>query len=308
MKSIINATRTQGVIFVTVFALACLAVAMPAHAADWTDGGGDVTVYPDQYADTGGGVSVYPDQYTNVYPDQYTNVYPDQYSSNAGGYGQTGGYGTTGYSASGYATGYMTGGGYPVASTPSNTNIYSPTNICTGGNVCNHDDHSVVNITNPAPVINNNNVVANYGSSAGTSYSTQQYCQSGYYGTYPNCYYNQQPVVYQRPPVAYNTVAPYVSLSQVPYTGLELGFWGSIAYWGAFILFALFAAYLIAIKRVQNNIAVYLKSLLFGSEEEDTETLAPVAIEPTSAPVAVAPQGDVIDSFIMSQINRARHA
>lgn len=269
----------------------------------------------------------YPDtssSYDYSYPDtttssSYDYSYPDQTSYATPSY-STGGYGTTGYSTGGYSTGgYMTGGGYstPVYSTPSN--IYAPTNTtvtdntttntCTG-NSCN------TNITNPAPVINNNNVVANYSqpvapnNNAFANY-TQQYCQSGYSGTYPNCYINQQPIVYQQPPVAYNNT-PYVSLTQVPYTGLDLGFWGSIAYWGAFVFFALFAAYLIAIKRVQNNIAAYLKSVLFGSEEEDTESLVPVTID--SAPAAPAPvvvattNGDVIDSFIMSQINRARHA
>jgi hypothetical protein len=91
-----------------------------------------------------------------------------------------------------------------------------------------------------------------------------------------------------------------------------LGFWGSIAYWGAFVLFALFAAYLIAIKRVQNTIAAYLKSVLFGTDEEaevetttDTETAPQINTTPATVAVATT-NGDVIDSFIMSQINRAR--
>jgi hypothetical protein len=234
-------------------------------------------------------------------------------------YGGTGGYMGGGYVGGGYMTGgytgggYMTGGGYgggyvaPVA--PSNT--YAPTtvtdttttNTCTG-NSCNSDDHSVVNITNPAPVINNNNVVANYAPTPAPVLPVQQYCANGYSGVYPNCYLNRAPIAQ---PVVYGNT-PYVSLSQVPYTGLDLGFWGSIAYWGAFVLFALFAAYLIAIKRVQNSIAAYLKSVLFGTDEEvEVETTTTTDTTPTPAPVAVAAtNGDVIDSFIMSQINRAR--
>jgi hypothetical protein len=293
-------------------------------------------VYPDTtsnvYPDTSS--TVYPDTTSNVYPDTTSNVYPDTSTPTytTGGY-TTGGYTTGGYTTGGYTTGsgYVTGGGgystpsYTNTYAPTNTTIYSPTNTtvtdntttntCTG-NSCN------TTITNPAPVINNNNVIDNYTPPATTqTVVTQQYCQSGYSGTYPNCYlpqpvysqpvaYQSQPLQYQQP-LAYNT-APYVSLSQVPYTGLDLGFWGSIAYWGAFVLFALFAAYLIAIKRVQNNIANYLKSVLFGADEEiETTTDAETApqITATPAPVAVATtNGDMIDSFIMSQINRARHA
>ncbi len=316
-------------------AMAVAFVAPVAHAADLPDDGGSwvtdsaTPYYGYSAQDTGG--SWVTDSATPYYgygaqdtsgtwvTDSATPYYGYSTPSySTGGYGTTG-YSTGGYSTGGYSTGggYMIGGGYgynaPIATAPSNTyapvntwdngNTYAPTNTCVG-NSCNKDDHSVVNITNPAPVINNNNVVANYAQPAATSYATQQYCQSGYSGTYPNCY-RQQPIVYQQPPVAYNTATPYVSLSQVPYTGLDLGFWGSIAYWGAFVLFALFAAYLIAIKRVQNNIAAYLKSVLFGADEEVIET-ADVVTAPSAPAPAPLMEGDVIDSFIMSQINRAR--
>lgn len=54
-------------------------------------------------------------------------------------------------------------------------------------------------------------------------------------------------------PPTYNT--PYVSLASVPYTGLELGPYGTVIYWSFLILWCLFAAYLVAVKKVQNNIA-----------------------------------------------------
>ncbi len=75
------------------------------------------------------------------------------------------------------------------------------------------------------------------------------------------------------------------------------------------VVFALFAAYLIAIKRVQNNVANYFKSVLFGTDDEEVEAPSTDETPSQPAPVAVATtQGDEIDSFIMSQINRARHA
>ncbi len=128
-------------------------------------------------------------------------------------------------------------------------------------------------------------------------------------GTYPNCY--RAPVVYQQPVVAY-AATPYVSLSQVPYTGLDLGFWGTIAYWGAMIIFALVVAYLLAIKRVQNTIALKFKNFLFGTTETEevvVTTHAPAQVQVVhTAPVVSESSEDVIDSFIMSQINRPRHA
>jgi hypothetical protein len=171
-------------------------------------------------------------------------------------------------------------------------------NTCTN-NSCNTNN----NITNPAPIINN--VIANYGST-----NTTQYCAAGYYGTYPNCYLNQ--------PVVYNTATPYVSLTQVPYTGLDLGFWGTIAYWGAMVLFALVVAYLIAIKRVQNIIALRLKYFLFGSteltasgtdEDEVVVVHAPAQVMHVAYATPTAQTSeDIIDNFILSQINRPRRA
>jgi hypothetical protein len=283
--------------------------------------------YTPSYSDYSGNSSLEGIDYT--YPPTYDSTGYSTGGSMAGSYPtggySTGGYSTGGYSSGGFSTGgYMIGSSYPIQTAPiifnnpvpSNTSIYAPTNTntCTG-NSCNSDDHSVVNISNPAPVINNNNVIASTPSYQPPAYQPpayqQQYCQSGYYGTYPNCYRQQMPVYQQ--PMAYNNT-PYVSLSQVPYTGLDLGFWGTIAYWGAFVLFALFAAYLIAIKRVQNNIARSLKVLLFGESETAEEAAAPAAeaqVETVAAPAVAAEaqtNGDMIDSFIMSQVNRARTA
>ena len=313
MKNINILKALTGVLFVSVLVVGALSIVPVAAHAQEDDGGFDFG------SDTGDGccgsfspdTSYSPDTYTDVSPDTYTDVSPDTYTDVSADTYSTPSYSTTGYSTGGYSTGgystggYLTGGyGYTTGGGYSNSNVYAPTtvttNTCVGTNNCN------TNIQNPAPVINN---VVTYGGNTNTT----QYCASGYYGTYPNCYLiNQQPIVYQQPPVVAYGATPYVSLSQVPYTGLDLGFWGTIAYWGAFVLFALFAAYLIAIKRVQNTIALKLKTFLFGSNESEEEavavttmTLAPVKVA-YSAPVQTSE--DVIDSFIMSQVTRTRHA
>jgi hypothetical protein len=263
----------------------------------------------------------YPESTDTGYSYGYS--YPDYgYSTPSYGY-STPSYSTGGFMTGGYSTaGYMTGGGYNVgytipSYTPSAsgyTYTYAPTNIddhtttivddhtqtCVA-NSCNHDDHSVVNIQNPAPVINNNNIVANY---TQPQTPVAQYCPAGYYGNYPNCYRNTP--VYTQPaqPVVYTSATPYIDLAQAPYTGLELGFWGTVAYWGFMIAFALFAAYLIAVKRVQNVIVAKLSNFLFGSDDEV------VVAQPTPAFAGVSStkvqSTDAIDDFILSQINRVR--
>ncbi len=70
-------------------------------------------------------------------------------------------------------------------------------------------------------------------------------------------------------------------------------------------------AYLVAIKRVQNVIALKLKNFLFGSNESEDEALVVTTSAPANAKVAYAKaqtSEDVIDSFILSQVNRPRRA
>lgn len=45
--------------------------------------------------------------------------------------------------------------------------------------------------------------------------------------------------------VGVNSVQPYVTLNQIPYTGFDFGTAGDIIYWGALLAFALSAAYLV---------------------------------------------------------------
>jgi len=153
---------------------------------------------------------------------------------------------------------------------------------------------------------------------------------TGYHGQTTTCSatVNRAPIVYNPAPVV--PAQPYVSLTQVPYTGLDLGFWGTIAYWGCLIHWCLAAAYLIVIRRVQNRVVYSMKNFLFGADENeltpaiagsngmlsqtDLQALAAMLrsnFEPAqaeSAPVAHVfnndSQEDKTDEFILAQINR----
>ncbi|HVV15308.1 MAG TPA: hypothetical protein VHD55_02850 [Candidatus Paceibacterota bacterium] len=125
------------------------------------------------------------------------------------------------------------------------------------------------------------------------------------------------------PPV-YENPTPYINLSAVPYTGLDLGPVGTVLYWAFLIAWCLVAAYLIAVKRVHMSVYRWYKKALFGEEvhfapaqevsfagfsHADVAKLAEMlrgAVAPShaSAPVAAAPAGDAIDPFILSQIHR----
>lgn len=120
---------------------------------------------------------------------------------------------------------------------------------------------------------------------------TQSTLPAGYYIQNGYCY-----VTY-----SYPTAQPYVTLSQVPYTGLELGPVGTALYWTFIVLWALFAAYLIVVKRVQNKIANYF----FGrSRVAHAGNTASHTHTKHAAPEAAPAHEDSIDPFIQSQIYR----
>ena len=178
-----------------------------------------------------------------------------------------------------------------------NTSTYAPTTIVT-------DSHNIVsssfdshNVYNPYPV----------------SYPTTQvvyasapvqptYTQPAYQPTYQPTY---------QPRVAYNN--PGISLAAIPYTGLDLGPWGTAVYWGFLVLWCLIAAYLIAVKKVQNKFATWL----FGTKpkllEQKSGLPASGVLAETGDPrtferevsVKSASQFSGIDPFIASQISRA---
>lgn len=98
------------------------------------------------------------------------------------------------------------------------------------------------------------------------------------------------------------TQTPYVTLSQVPYTGLDLGPVGTALYWAFLVAWCVFAAYLIAIKRVHMSIYRWYNGMLFSTDTTAHTAVGHTAVSAAaSAPVA----HDAIDPFVLSQINRA---
>ncbi len=104
-----------------------------------------------------------------------------------------------------------------------------------------------------------------------------------------------------------NTIAqPYVTLSAVPYTGLDLGPAGTALYWGFLVLWCLFAAYLIVVKRAHLSIARRAHVFLFGSDDTEEEEETTEATQPAVAAPIMARKEDAIDDFILRQVYRAQ--
>ncbi len=143
------------------------------------------------------------------------------------------------------------------------------------------------------------------------------------------------PPVY--PPI-YQNPAPYITLSAVPYTGLDLGPVGTVLYWGFLVAWSLFAAYLIAIKRAHMSLYRWYSKALFGSTElttsgseaASTPALATNAgalsrselasivaqlealvagkkVSTTPSAPLIGSESGAIDPFVLSQINRPRN-
>ncbi len=119
----------------------------------------------------------------------------------------------------------------------------------------------------------------------------QDYVPNGYYVSGGNCFYQQ-----------YHTPAPYVSLSAVPYTGLEMGPMATALYWGFLVLWCAVAAYLIAVKKVQNKLVNGLNAFLFPAPAHTSHASTSVKASETAAPVKT----DGIDPFIASQLGKYR--
>ena len=103
-------------------------------------------------------------------------------------------------------------------------------------------------------------------------------------------------------PPAYNT--PYVSLASVPYTGLELGPYGTVIYWSFLILWCLFAAYLVAVKKIQNTIANWFvgkRNVSAHTQVAHTHEAHAEHVTQEEAP-AHNYREDTVDSFIAQQL------
>ena len=263
------------------------------------------------------------------YYDMSTPTYADTYDYSTGSYG---GYSSPSYTQPNYTRPNYTQPNYtrpnytqPNYTAPSYTNTwdngntytYAPSNTetCNAVNSCNDNSYRDNSIYSPTNIVtDSHNIVTSSFDSHNVynpypvSYPTTQvvyasapvqptYTQPAYQPTYQPTY---------QPRVAYNN--PGISLAAVPYTGLDLGPWGTAVYWGFLVLWCLIAAYLIAVKKVQNKFATWL----FGSTALTTGGATPVAAKTAQvAPKAavmetkIAPQFAGIDPFIASQISRA---
>lgn len=224
----------------------------------------------------------------------YTLPYSTGYS--------TGGYSTGGYSLP-YSTGYSTG--YATAPSNTNTNVNTNTNTCTT-NSCNTTNNN--NISNPAPIIYN--PIIEQPSQPVYQPPVAPVCNTCGCEGYGNCYTPQYvpstPICNCQAPMAYN-YPPSISLSAVPYTGLDLTPTEQVLYWSFLILWCAVAAYLIAVKRIQVSIVRWLNATLFGGSTHTSVTKT-VAKAHTTAPVAksqvTSQSTDAIDPFILAQVNR----
>lgn len=167
-------------------------------------------------------------------------------------------------------------------------------------------NNTLITNTNTNTNVNTNTNINNVNTVSNPSYPV---AAPTYYPVY-------MPTPTYTPPVAVAT-NPYVTLSAVPYTGLDLGPWGTALYWGFLILWCLFAAYLLAVKRVQNTVASRLKVFLFGGASAGASHEAAKTEHAHAAPVMHASHAHEehaparesgYDEFIMSQIYRGLHA
>jgi hypothetical protein len=105
------------------------------------------------------------------------------------------------------------------------------------------------------------------------------------------------------PPV--NPGTPFITLSAVPYTGLELGPVGTVLYWAFIAFWCALAAYLIVVKRVQNQVYDSLMGIFFGKASSHAQ-VAHAGHAHVSYTTPVVRVEDKTDDFILSQINRVR--
>ncbi len=319
-------TKTFAGISIAFFALFSLAFTFSvAQAADFGDDYGwvDTGTYDtwgssqDTWNDYGWVDTGYQDTYAPTYGSGSTG------GSSGGGYSMPsfggssgGGYSMPSFGSANY--GYRAAYEYPTYQQPSksSSNTTVTTNTCTN-NSCNSSyvDNSIVD--NSIEINDSYNTVYqksqqkeqyrddcyDYGYNQGYGYNgySEGYGQDGYnYGAYNyqgNCYSYSAPV-------AYNTT-PYISLSQTPYTGLDLGPMGEVLYWTFLVLWCLAAAYMIVVKRVQNKLVAFLNGFLFGTSTKTTVAHATHAPAHTHAVASAPLVEEGIDSFIQSQIKRS---
>lgn len=216
-------------------------------------------------------------------------------------YSSTGSYDYGTYSGYSYGGGSSYSGGTYYPSTTYGSRTYYPTTYYP-------TTYTPTTHTTPTPSTNNYcvNNSCNTTISNNPGAQTQVVYTSGYVQPYVSSYVTTQPYVAVGQYVPNGN--PYVTLSAVPYTGLDLGPYGTVIYWSLLILFSLFAAYLLIVVRVQNKLFRWLNTFLFGSGEVAAVVVANTPVEQAPAvqykPVVSAP-ADYTDTFVLSQIRRA---
>ncbi len=293
MNSLALSTKTLSVAFALAFLVAfSFSFSTPfAHAAEegedviytaFPTDSGSATFYPNDYS---GGTTFYPNTYTDFYPNSYTD-YTD--------YGYSGGSSWMPGFSSGFGGGWFmpgTGGGL----TNTNTNVNTNTNTCTAGS-CNTAINAPTTIN--APIVNNASPSYPVYTPVYSAPSYPVYYNTPTYNTCTTCGCPGYPSCYRPTP------QPYVTLAAVPYTGLDLGTVGTALYWGFLVLWCLLAAYLIAVKKIQNRIAHWFVG---SAPVAKTTHVAAAPAEPKAAPAAAptqAPAHSGIDPFVLSQVNR----
>jgi hypothetical protein len=306
--------RTISIAFAMLFAATFVFAAATAQASDM-DGGW----YPESYVETGDYFSDYGGDYGGWIADSYVDTAPS-YNDYGGWIADS--YVDTAYPSYGSSYGGSSFGGFGGFSMPFST-------MGGGGNHQSQSQSQGQSQSQSSTNTNvNNNVITINQPVAQTPVYPQPVCPAGTTGVWPNCVYPQPPQYdicpnipgiqttlpygyYIQNGYCYQTITPpvypttpYVTLSQVPYTGYELGPVGTALYWGFLVLWCLIAAYLIAVKKVQNKVAAWFTGSNPTPSRAHVAHSAPVAHAPrASAPVASRYAG--IDPFIQSQINRA---
>lgn len=317
--------RNGSIALVAFMLLASAALFAPvAHASDSDFGGWDTSGFTDYAAPS----------YDSGFGGWGTTGYTD-YAAPSYDYGY-GGWGTTGYTD--YATpvydyGYSSGGyggfSMPFMGGGSGGNTQSQSQAQSQSSNNTNVNNNVITITQPSPTVvtqvQSVCPIGSYGTYPNCVYPQPQVCPVGSYGTYPNCMYSQPnydicpniPGIQNTLPAGYylqngtcfqqyapvpTPYTPYVTLSAIPYTGLELGPIGTFLYWAFLVLWSLAAAYLVVVKKVQNRVVASLNKFLFGSNTHH----AKVSHKTLSVAVAAPASLDATDDFIASQINRVR--
>src|SRR3990167_1175446 len=268
-----------------------------------------------------GGGSYYDGGYGGGYSydgsyDGYDGYDDDSYYDGGygGGYSYDGGYGGGSYYDGGYGGGGDSYDGYDVYDSYYYPNYYASTYYYPSSYSNYYYPANQVSVSVPGSVTKPVNVTRavkpSYTSSFNTSYvdnsindsyNTYDYSINDSYNTSINNSGNttvatvapatpQYPVYATLPPVvsypSYYPSYPYLALSQIPYTGFDLGFLGNSLYFVALVAFALAAGYLIVYYMPSFNLGRTSVSRQMSAVVDAPTMFAFAAPAPISAPVS----------------------